>query len=45
MGRVYGNAWAIDRERRVSVVQLTNTSLAGMAGQFPDAVLEAALAG
>ena len=44
-GGVYGNAWAIDRERRVSVVQLTNTSLAGMAGPFPDAVLEAALAG
>lgn len=42
-GGVFGHAWAIDPERRTSVVQLTNTAIAGMAGSFPDAVLAAAL--
>ncbi|KTT29468.1 beta-lactamase [Pseudomonas oryzihabitans] len=40
-GGVYGNAWFIDPARELSVVILTNTAIAGMAGPFPDAIRDA----
>lgn len=40
-GGAYGHNWFVDKERGVSVVALTNTAFAGMAGAFPDAVRDA----
>jgi CubicO group peptidase (beta-lactamase class C family)/FAD/FMN-containing dehydrogenase len=34
-GGVYGHTWFVDRQRRLSVVALTNTAVEGLAGQFP----------
>ncbi|GAN96547.1 beta-lactamase [Komagataeibacter europaeus NBRC 3261] len=41
-GGVYGHQWAVDRARGMSIVMLSNTALAGMAGAYPDAVVAAA---
>jgi CubicO group peptidase (beta-lactamase class C family) len=40
-GGVYGNSWFVDRARELSVVIMTNTSVAGMTGAFPDAIRDA----
>jgi len=40
-GGVYGHSWFVDPTRDLTVVSLTNTSIAGMAGAFPDAVRDA----
>ena len=40
-GGVYGNSWFVDPAKGISVVILTNTSVAGMVGPFPDAVRDA----
>jgi CubicO group peptidase (beta-lactamase class C family) len=40
-GGVYGNTWFVDPAKAISVVILTNTSVAGMVGAFPDAVRDA----
>ncbi|MCE2575098.1 serine hydrolase [Komagataeibacter sp. FNDCR2] len=44
-GGVYGHQWAVDRARGLSIVMLSNTALAGMAGAYPDAVVAAVCAG
>ncbi len=44
-GGVYGNSYWVDPTAGLSVVALTNTALAGMAGAFPDAVKHAVYAG
>jgi CubicO group peptidase (beta-lactamase class C family) len=44
-GGVYGNLWFVDPAKGISVVILTNTSVAGMFGTFPDAVRDAVYAG
>jgi hypothetical protein len=38
---VYGNHFFVDPARKVTVIVLTNTALAGMTDAFPDALLEA----
>ncbi|MGY6768611.1 serine hydrolase domain-containing protein [Komagataeibacter sp. NFXK3] len=43
-GGVYGHQWVVDRARGMSIVMLSNTALAGMAGSYPDAVVAAACA-
>ena len=40
-GGVYGNSWFVDPRRELSVVLLTNTAIAGMAGPLPDAIRDA----
>ena len=40
-GGVYGNSWFVDPAKRLSVVGLTNTAVAGMLGAFPDALRNA----
>jgi CubicO group peptidase (beta-lactamase class C family) len=40
-GGVYGNLWFVDPAKGVSVVILTNTSVAGMVGSFPDSIRDA----
>ncbi len=40
-GGVYGNLWFVDPAREISAVILTNTSVAGMVGTFPDAIRDA----
>lgn len=40
-GGVYGHSWFVDRAAGVSMVALTNTAIAGMTGQFPDALRDA----
>jgi CubicO group peptidase (beta-lactamase class C family) len=40
-GGVYGNLWFVDPSEGLSVVILTNTSVAGMVGALPDAVRDA----
>lgn len=40
-GGVYGNLWFVDPAKGLSVVILTNTSVAGMVGAFPDGVRDA----
>lgn len=40
-GGVYGNSWFVDPHRELSVVLLTNTAVAGMAGPLPDAIRDA----
>jgi CubicO group peptidase (beta-lactamase class C family) len=40
-GGVYGHSWFVDPQRGVTVVILTNTAVAGMAGAFPEAVRDA----
>jgi CubicO group peptidase (beta-lactamase class C family) len=44
-GGVYGNLWFVDPDKGISVVILTNTSVAGMVGAFPDAVRDAVYVG
>jgi len=44
-GGVYGNSWFVDPARGISVVLLTNTSIAGMIGPFPNAVRDAIYGG
>ncbi|WP_370636656.1 serine hydrolase domain-containing protein [Komagataeibacter sp. FNDCF1] len=44
-GGVYGHQWTVDRARGVSIVMLSNTALAGMAGSYPDAVVAAVYGG
>lgn len=41
-GGVYGHQWIADPARGVSIVMISNTALAGMAGAYPDAVRDAA---
>jgi CubicO group peptidase (beta-lactamase class C family) len=40
-GGIYGSSWFVDPARRISVVVMTNTAVAGMIGPFPDAVRDA----
>lgn len=40
-GGVYGNAWFIDPARELSVVALTNTSVEGTSGLFPQQLTDA----
>jgi CubicO group peptidase (beta-lactamase class C family) len=40
-GGVYGNAWFVDPAKELSVVNLTNTAIAGMSGTYPDAIRDA----
>ena len=44
-GGVYGHTWFVDPARALTVVALTNTSLAGLFGQFPVDVRDAVYAG
>ncbi len=37
-GGAYGHSWFVDPERRLTVVALTNTTVEGMAGRFPNEV-------
>ena len=43
-GGVYGHNWYVDPARRLSVVVLTNTAVAGMTGAFPEALRAAVYA-
>jgi CubicO group peptidase (beta-lactamase class C family) len=43
-GGVYGNAWFVDPPKQLSVVNITNTAIAGMTGTFPDAIRDAVYA-
>jgi CubicO group peptidase (beta-lactamase class C family) len=40
-GGVYGHGWFIDPVRRLTVVSLTNTAIAGMFGPYPDSIRSA----
>ncbi|QND52314.1 beta-lactamase family protein [Phyllobacterium sp. 628] len=40
-GGAYGQSWFVDPKRKLTVVALTNTALAGMVGVFPDGVRDA----
>ncbi len=40
-GGAYGHSWFVDPARRLSVVALTNTAVAGMNGPYPDAIRDA----
>lgn len=44
-GGVYGHSWYVDPARRLTVVLLTNTAVAGMTGAFPEALRAAVYAG
>lgn len=41
-GGAYGHTWFVDPANELTVVSLTNTTLAGMSGWFPEAVRDAA---
>jgi CubicO group peptidase (beta-lactamase class C family) len=40
-GGAYGHSWFVDPARRLSVVALTNTAIAGMNGPYPDGIRDA----
>jgi CubicO group peptidase (beta-lactamase class C family) len=40
-GGVYGHSWFVDPVRKIVVVSLTNTALAGMTGAYPVALRDA----
>lgn len=40
-GGVYGHQWIVDPDRATTIVMMSNTALAGMAGAYPDAVRDA----
>ncbi|SHO64409.1 CubicO group peptidase, beta-lactamase class C family [Pseudoxanthobacter soli DSM 19599] len=40
-GGAYGHSWFVDPVNGVTVVALTNTAIAGMAGAFPDGIRDA----
>jgi CubicO group peptidase (beta-lactamase class C family) len=40
-GGAYGHSWFVDPARRLSVVALTNTAVAGMNGPYPDGIRDA----
>jgi CubicO group peptidase (beta-lactamase class C family) len=40
-GGIYGSSWFVDPSRRLTVVVLTNTAVAGMIGPYPDAIRDA----
>jgi CubicO group peptidase (beta-lactamase class C family) len=40
-GGAYGSSWWVDRSAGLTVVIITNTSFAGMSGQFPSEVKRA----
>jgi len=40
-GGAYGHSWFVDPVRRLSVVALTNTAIAGMDGPYPDGIRDA----
>ncbi|MGV0759487.1 serine hydrolase domain-containing protein [Tistrella mobilis] len=40
-GGAYGHSWFVDPVRKLTVVAMTNTALAGMTGAFPDALRDA----
>lgn len=44
-GGAYGHSWFVDPVRRLTVVALTNTAFAGMAGRFPIAIRDAVYGG
>lgn len=44
-GGVWGHSWFVDPTRRTTIVNLTNTTLEGMAGQLPRDVQQAVFAG
>ncbi len=44
-GGVYGHSWAIDLERKLTIISLSNTSLEGLFGRFPGDVMAGAVAG
>ncbi|MFC3226193.1 serine hydrolase domain-containing protein [Marinibaculum pumilum] len=44
-GGVYGNHWFVDPGQELTVVVLTNTSVAGMSGAFPEELCKALYAG
>lgn len=39
-GGVWGNSWWVDPINKISVVILTNTTLEGMSGKFPNEIME-----
>lgn len=43
-GGVYGHSWFVDPVRKLTVVAMTNTTLAGMTGAWPDALRDAVYA-
>lgn len=43
-GGVWGHSWFVDPARKLTIVNLTNTTLEGMAGQLPGDVQRAAVA-
>ncbi|MGF7205831.1 CubicO group peptidase (beta-lactamase class C family) [Skermanella aerolata] len=40
-GGAYGHSWFVDPVRRLSMVALTNTAIAGMNGPYPDGIRDA----
>ena len=40
-GGVYGHSWFVDPSRRLTVVSMTNTGVAGMVGPYPDTIRDA----
>jgi len=40
-GGAYGHSWFVDPAKRLSVVALTNTAVAGMNGPYPDSIRDA----
>jgi CubicO group peptidase (beta-lactamase class C family) len=40
-GGAYGHSWFVDPAKRLSVVALTNTAVAGMNGSYPEAIRDA----
>src|SRR3954466_6892695 len=40
-GGAYGHSWFVDPAKRLSVVALTNTAVAGMNGPYPDGIRDA----
>ncbi len=44
-GGVYGHTWAVDLERQLTIISISNTSLEGLFGRFPGEVIAGAVAG
>ncbi|GAB3742334.1 serine hydrolase domain-containing protein [Microlunatus parietis] len=44
-GGVFGHSWAVDLERKITIVSLSNTALEGMWGRFPADVFAGAVSG
>ena len=43
-GGAYGHSYFVDPQKKLTVICLTNTAVAGMVGEFPDAIVKAVYA-